>query len=471
MNLRGSVTVAVAILIAACGGGGGETTAGIDGRGAPVRVGVVSTGTISGFGSIIVNGVRYDTSNATFDIDDQPGSESDLAVGQVVTIVGSTDENGQDAQADTVSFDDLVEGPVESVDAANSSFVVLGQTVRVNVDTVFDDDFSPSSLGGVAVGQVVEVSGFVDSTGGFLATYVELEDGMSDFEVTGVVANLDPGLMTFEINSLVVDYSNAMLEDFPNGGPENGQTVEAEGLLGSGGELVATRVEFEGDGELDADDGDDVEIEGLITRFASATDFDVNGIPVTTNSTTVFENGSANDLALDVVVEVEGEVDANGVVVADRIEFEQEGTLELRGLVEATTASSVTLLGIEATVTAKTDFDDQRDGGAFGLADIVVGDYIEVLGYDDNGNLTLTRLERDDDTGISEVIGPVSAVNEPDFTAVGVTIRTDAETEFEENETEIDAADFFASALGATVEVEGDYAGGVLTAESVEIDN
>ena len=471
MNRNKWITIGGCIVLVACGGGG-DSVAGIDGGGAPTRVSVVAQGPINGFGSVIVNGVTYDTSNATFDIDGVAGAESDLAIGQVVTIRGTTDENGNDARANEVVYADLVEGPVESVDVAAASFVVLGQTVLTNGDTAFEDDFNPQSIAGVSPGDIVEVSGFANGNGEILATYVELEDDAGDFEVTGIVSNLDAGNLTFEINNLLVDYSGASLSDFPNGAPENGQRVEAEGTVGGGGELIATSVEFEGNDDLGASDGDDVEIEGLITRFVSATDFDVNGTPVTTNASTSFENGSAADLGLNVAVEVDGEFDANGVVVADSIEFEQEGTLELRGAVEGTTTSSVTLLNVTATVTSSTALDDQSGSAVspFGLADLNVGDYVEVRGFDDGGTLTLTGLVRQDDPGDSGLQGPVSAVNDPDFTALGVTVTTTVDTEFQDaDENDIDAATFFATALNETVEVEGDYAGGVLTAEEVEI--
>ena len=465
------ITVSGCIAFVACGGGG-DSVAGIDGLGNPGRAAVVSRGTITGFGSVIVNGVTYDTSNATFDIDGIAGAESDLAVGQVVTIRGTTDENGNDARADEVIYADLVEGPVESVDVAAATFVVLGQTVVTNGDTAFEDDFNPQSIAGVSPGDIVEVSGFANGNGEILATYVDLEDGTGDFEVVGIVANLDAGNLTFQINSLLVDYSGASLSDFPNGAPENGQRVEAEGSLGGSGELIATSVEFEGDDDLGAAAGDDVEIEGLITRFVSATDFDVNGTPVTTNAGTSFSNGSAGDLALNVAVEVDGELNANGVVVADSIDFEQEGTLELRGAVEGTTTNSVTLLGVTATVTSSTALDDQSSGAVspFGLADLNVGDYVEVRGFDDGGTLTLTGLERKDDAGDSGLEGPVTAVADPDFTALGVAVTTTVDTEFQDaDENDIDAATFFATALNETVHVDGSYSGGVLTAEEVEI--
>ncbi len=478
MNARAISTVFLAASLAACGGGGGPAapepppTGGIDARGAP-RVAVTSRGKISGFGSVIVNGVRYDTSNATFDIDNQAGSESDLAVGQVITIQGSTDDTGGDPQADAIFYDDLVEGPVDAVDAAQGTLSVLGQTITVDNDTIFDDDFTPRDISGVSVGQVVEVSGFRGSANTIRATYIDLDDDGDDFELFGTVSNVDTAVFTFEIGSLLIDYSTATLDDFPNGQPENGQTVEVEGAFNAGGDFVATEVDFE-DEDLSDLDGEDVEIEGLITRFVSATDFDVDGVPVTTNDDTDFSNGTVNDLALDVAVDVDGEVNAEGVIVADDIEFELESDLELRGIVEATTDSSITLLGVTAAVNAETDFVDNSSSAlsVFSLADVNVGDYVEVRGFDTGSGLTLTGVEREDDDGESGVVGIVTSVSDPDFVAVGVSISTNADTEFvDEDDEEIAPATFFATAEGNEVDVVGTFANGVLTAEEVELDD
>ena len=57
---------AIAIAITACSSGGGGDTAGIGGSG------YTSSGTITGFSSIYVNGVKFDTSNSTISVDDSP---------------------------------------------------------------------------------------------------------------------------------------------------------------------------------------------------------------------------------------------------------------------------------------------------------------------------------------------------------------------------------------------------------------
>ena len=122
----------VAAVVVACGGGGGANFAGID------RLGVTN-GTITGFGSVFVNGVEYSTTGATFSIDDAPGTQDQLQVGQQVTVQWSSNSTGGARQADAVIYDDSVEGPITagSINLVDQSFVVLGQTVVVDADTSF----------------------------------------------------------------------------------------------------------------------------------------------------------------------------------------------------------------------------------------------------------------------------------------------------------------------------------------------
>ncbi len=465
--------VFVAAAVSACGSSGGNnnSTAGIDGRGSPAPVAVVSKGAITGFGSIVVNGVRYDTTNAIFGIDGRGGQQSDLAVGDVVIIEGTINEDGTNPVADRVTFDDAVEGPISAIDTAAQTITILGQTVRVDADTSFDDDINPRSLEGLAVNDVVEVSGFVLADGSISATRIEPKPPGGELELTGTVSNA--AATNFEINGLVVDFSAAMLENFPGGAPENGQLVEAKGgALGFGGVLVATEVEFKGN-EF-GDDGDEAELEGFITRFVSASDFDVEGIPVTTNAQTTYENGTSADLALNRKVEVEGEINASGVLVADEVEFKPTGELRVESLVEDVQADQLTVLGLVIRVDAATRYEDDSAAALeiFDLSNVAVGDYVEVRAYDDGGNVVATLLERDDFDGEVAVRGIVNSVNAPLFAVLGIAVATDGDTEFLDNdEQEIDAGVFFAQALGRLVEASGTLNGGGIDAEEVEFED
>jgi hypothetical protein len=64
------LALAGAVLAASCGGSGGDGKKVIGG----INGGGVALGTITGFGSIFVNGVEYRTSGAQITINGQPGT-------------------------------------------------------------------------------------------------------------------------------------------------------------------------------------------------------------------------------------------------------------------------------------------------------------------------------------------------------------------------------------------------------------
>lgn len=459
-----------ALTLVACGGGS-EQVAGIDGRGALPPVATVSKGTITGFGSVIVNGVRFDTGSTTFTIDGSSGTQSDLSVGDVVVVRGTINADGTSPVADSVTFDDAVQGPVSAIDPVAQTIVVLDQLVYIDADTSFDDSIGPASLDGLSVTDFVEVSGFRLADGSISATRIELQEVGDGLEITGVISNV-AGTM-FDINGLAVDFSAALIEDFPNGSPEDGQLVEAKGdALGGAGQLLATRVEFKG-GAF-GDSGDRAEIEGFVTRFVSASDFDVESVSVTTNGQTVFENGTSADLALNRKLEVEGDINAAGVLVAQNIEIKASGFVRIESLVEDVQSDRLTVLGIEVSVNTATRLEDKsvEEREPFNLSHVVVGNYVEIRGYEDASGIIATRLERDDDEGDVALRGFVDGVTEPDFVILGVTVSTVAATVFRDLDGSLlTPTVFFQQANGRIVEATGTLNGSVITASEVELEN
>ncbi len=79
-----------------------------------------------------------------------------------------------------------------------------------------------------------------------------------------------------------------------------------------------------------------------MTRFASATDFDVAGQKVTTNASTSFVNGTAADLGLNVKVEVEGKLDATATLVAAKVAFKRQSSVRLDAPVDSVDAAAGT---------------------------------------------------------------------------------------------------------------------------------
>ena len=68
----------VALGLSSCSSGSDVAGIGIGGSGVTSASGYVASGRITGFGSVYVNGVEYQTSSSTFDIDGNPdGVETD----------------------------------------------------------------------------------------------------------------------------------------------------------------------------------------------------------------------------------------------------------------------------------------------------------------------------------------------------------------------------------------------------------
>ena len=463
-------------VLLACGGGsgggneGGGPIVGID------RGGVtISQGPINGFGSVIVNGVRYSTTGASITIDDRPGTEADLRAGQVVRVEGTVDATGTSGTARSIAFNDDVEGPVQSINTAAAQLIVLGQTVQVGRSTSFDDSISPRSLEGLAVGDRVEVSGLVNADGLISATRIERKPALATVEVKGSASAVDSNARRFSINLLTVDYSTAQLSNFAAGAPVNGDLVEAHGSLNAAGVLIATRLERRS-ASLEGTTDDSADLEGLVTRYVSSVDFDVAGQRVTTTGTTVYQGGGAANLALGANVEVEGGFDANARLIASRIEFRRESNVEISALVDSVnvTAGSLVVLGVTVRTNALTRFEDHSDADLprFSLADLRAGDYVELSAYDDGGGLLASLLERDDADDRIEVEGPASAVAAPEFTIAGIRITTNDQTEFRNNDGgSISAATFFAAAAGREVKVRGALVGNTVLADQAELED
>ena len=132
--LRGLLAAcAVALTVAACGGGDGGTSARVGTGG----TGAFSVGAITGFGSVIVNGLRFEDASARVSDEDGPRSRSDLKLGMVVKVEGSVSTSASPTgTATSIVFDSELLGPVKL--GVNRAITVIGQKVALSSATVFD---------------------------------------------------------------------------------------------------------------------------------------------------------------------------------------------------------------------------------------------------------------------------------------------------------------------------------------------
>jgi hypothetical protein len=374
---------AAAAFVSACGGGGDSAD-----PSSPATESATSfaSGPISGFGSVIVNGVRYDDSGAMVLDDDDGGRGRDsLKLGMMVEVDGAQmDHAAALGKALRIRFGSEIVGPVGSVDAGAGTLVVLGQTVQTTATTVFDDSLA-GGLTALTPGTVVEVHALFDAASRrYIATRIEDEDNTSFYKLRGAISNLDTTGKTFTIGSEVISYAGLEVADLPNA-LANGQRVRVR--------LQTTQVARQWvavalrPGERKLEDREEAHLRGAITAWTSTAAFQVNGLPVDASSAS-FPDGTAG-VVLGAQVEVEGKV-VNGVLVASKVELDarhadERHGFELHGAVSAldTTARSFTLRGVRVSYGDGTTF---RDGGAANLAN---GSKVEVKGTPSADRTTL----------------------------------------------------------------------------------
>jgi Domain of unknown function (DUF5666) len=317
-------SASAAALIAACGGGGGGgADSGTTTAVTPPAVTAThyALGPVSGFGSVIVAGVRYDDSQASVsDEDGQSLPSSAVKLGVMLQIDASKmDVAAGTAKAERLRLGTEVVGPVSAVNVGAGTVQVLGQTVVVNASTVFDSSLS-GGLAALAVGAVIEVHGIPDAASGQItATRIEPETGALFFRLRGAVTALNTTAKTFKIGAATISYGSIAAGELPSSLANNLVVRVRVQTTPVAGVWVATSVRS---GVRAPVAGQGARVEGTITAFTSANVFEVAGLKVDASAAT-FPDGTVG-LLLGARVHVTGTV-TNGVLVATQVDISGRG--------------------------------------------------------------------------------------------------------------------------------------------------
>ena len=307
-------------LLGGCGGGVGS-----EGTGS-FASGSFASGTITGYGSIIVNGVHFDESTATLlDDEGQAVARSALALGMVVQVnagpISTAADGSSVAVASSVRTQRALVGPVEAVDLAGGRLRVLGQTVLVASDTVFDERLN-GGLAALAPGQWLEVYGFYNpGATGFAASRVGASGPSAGLRVSGTVAAVDARAQTFQLGSQT--YSAAGLGSSP--------AVDAVVLL----KLQQPGTDAQGRWVVSGQHTDDrastdsagTKIDALVSQVLSGTRFVADGVTVDSSAARV-----SGSVQVGARVQVSGSLRA-GLLLAVEVEASTQKlrTYELNG--------------------------------------------------------------------------------------------------------------------------------------------
>lgn len=148
----------------------------------------------------------------------------------------------------------------------------------------------------------------------------------------------------------------------------------------------------------------------------------MGNLTVRTDSATLFAGGTAADIVAETKLEVEGAL-VNGEMIADKVTFLDNITLESDADVVNVVDNTVTLVGLPGiAVNAKelTTFTNTT-----GLDDINPGDHLQIRGrLDADGKLVATQLRRELPITDVALQGPVDTAADPNVVILGVTVDT-----------------------------------------------
>lgn len=451
-----STAVLATVLLVACGGGG-------SGDGGPASASLTRTqGEIEALGSIFINGVRFHTEGADVIMDGQQvADDSQLRPGMVVEVEGEVNADGVNGTATKVTFDDTLQGLVQTPNPTNGTVTVMGKTVFTDDLTKIED-----SIGGVktfddlAANTEVQISGALDDNGNLRATHIQLRtDGIS--EATGVIAGSGT---SFTMAGLTINTAGATID--PAGATLTaGDLVEVKGTF-SAGVFTASSVEIKNAPENEAN----FRFEGFVIS-GDANSFVLQGhhlaqdFTVTTSGTTVFVSGNKADVVVGTKLEAQGNL-VNGTLQASKVKFKENIRIEMTAGPQDPAVEGIELLNLSAVKVVTNALTSPT-------ATVAAGDSIRIRGRmsADGSQVVATRLDNQGPAGSNpdRVIlrGPVTAIapDNSSLTLIGVTVPV-AGVQFRPNDDNgtdnltMTPAQFFSNVkVGTVVKVKGSLSG------------
>jgi len=293
----------------ASAGGGDDAGVGSGGTGVSTAS-AVGIGGVDGFGSVILNDVRFDIDHALVDVQDAPA----LQIGMSARIAGSLSPDFASGTAQQLVSAAELRGVVTAVDLSSGTLAVAGTSVATDTGTVWGN---VSGLFALAPGARVQVWGLPGAPGTLLATRIELTSTPGAI-VTGTIQGLDPLNRSFVLGGLTVGYAAASTASQVTATLANGSIVRVRSADDpAGGAVGASSVQDWY--ALPVAASGPVSLAGVVTDYASLGSFRLLGAPVDA-SVAQITGGPSSAIGNGVHVVIDGTL-VNGVVVASRLKI------------------------------------------------------------------------------------------------------------------------------------------------------
>ena len=435
------------VCLTACSGGTDSTSSGSG----DIKV---ASGTIIGFGSVIVNGIEFSRKPGLADDrvkllfeDKTSASEDNLRLGMTVNIRGTIDDATGKGEYESIEFQPELRGPLDVGNTSTNTLTVMGRTVQIAANTSFDSDISGLSDIILQAGNnpELEISGNLDNSSGILiATRIARKapnfntKADKTVQIKGKITAANVASGSFAIGTVSVNFaelgSNAPIADITVG-----SVVEVKGVLNEAGNVIAAN-RIEKKNAVDAAVNEIVKLKGTaIGGIDTNNTFTINGpngaITVNTAKAIFQKNGAIATVAIvtpGATLEVEGVLRADGSVAATKVYLEVEKTIKLEGnaLDGAFNfgTQTLTLNGVPVIISTSARLLDKSSLLPLDPASIVKDDHLQIIGiFDSSSNkVTASQVQRTSGrSGVTFIQGPVTASASPKLTLIGlITVDT-----------------------------------------------
>ena len=346
----------------------------------------VVMGSITGFGSVYINGVEYDTSNTQFYRDGKRAKQDDFSLGENIEMTGSVDALTGTGVADKISYDSDIKGVVTVASSDNHSLRIMGQDVETTPLTVLNGF---EQLQDLTIENYVEVSGSRNSEGVLIASSIKLiapffMNNSSSIAIEGEITRINEDLKMILVQDTIVDYSAVEDLNSAENKPKIGQYVEVESALNYIQDkiLIASSIHSETPYQR-FEKGTLLAVKGLVTDFDLnfPSHFRVAGQPVVITDKTKLITGKLDDIFSDTILSVEGLVNENGELVASTVIVLPLVQEKESGIIESIDNNKIRLNGKDIIINTSTLLIDQSSQKRkdIKIENLLVGTHIEVI--------------------------------------------------------------------------------------------
>lgn len=298
-------------------GGTGHTGGGIGGTGISAKAGIGGTGhsdggiggtgivgTITGFGSIWVNGleVQYDP---------QTQGVQELAVGQVVVIEAKGDNNM--LQANKISVINAAEGQISTLNGDQNKILLLGQNINITAQTIVHDRQNNAIPAKLQQGDYIQVSGLRLPNGDIVASYIERNSQRSATSLVGPITAIKGD--EIEVYGLKIRNTNSKSLSV-------GQEIQAKGQM-QGDILVASEMTASASAQLYSRT-EHINLQGYVGEGSKAGQIRVGGLEVLISDSALKSDHKLDALIPGELVQISGRFDNEHRIVVDRIDFSRD---------------------------------------------------------------------------------------------------------------------------------------------------